>query len=54
MEASIQQLIQNIDDAHVPLTLLSQYMPYQYQAVRAGKLALTSDTHASPRAFFTL
>ena len=33
----------NIDSAHVPLTLLSQYMPYQYQAVRAGKLSLTAE-----------
>ena len=43
VEESIQQLIRNIDSAHVPLTLLSQYMPYQYQAVRAGKLSLTAE-----------
>ena len=43
VEESINRLIRNIDSAHVPLTLLSQYMPYQYQAVRAGKLALTAE-----------
>lgn len=43
VEESIRRLIRNIDNTNVPLTLLSQYMPYQYQAVRAGKLALTAE-----------
>ena len=43
VDESINILIQNINDARIPMTLLSQYMPLQYQSVRAGKIKLTAD-----------
>lgn len=38
VEESIGVLIKNINDAKIPMTLLSQYMPLQYQSVRAGRI----------------
>ena len=43
VDASISTLIKNINEAEIPLTLLSQYMPLQYQYVRAGRIALTAE-----------
>jgi len=40
---SIKILLQNINKAKLPLTLLSQYMPLQYEAVRSGRIALTAE-----------
>lgn len=40
IEAAAQKLIANLSSAPISLGLLSQYMPYQYQAVREGKIVL--------------
>ena len=37
--AALARLVDNLTRYPVPITLLSQYMPAQYQAVRAGELA---------------
>ncbi len=37
--AACDALIRNLGARHIPLTLLSQYLPAQYAAVRAGALA---------------
>lgn len=37
--AACEALIANLSARRIPLTLLSQYMPRQYAAIRAGKLA---------------
>jgi len=42
VDASIGTLIKNINEAQIPLTLLSQYMPLQYQSVRTGRITLTA------------
>ena len=38
VESALNRLFQNLDAHPPPLTLLSQYLPQQYQAVRAGTL----------------
>ena len=38
VEAALQRLIARLDANPPPLTLLSQYLPLQYEAVRAGQL----------------
>lgn len=38
VQAAIQTLIANLDSVHIPMALLSQYMPVQYARVRSGKL----------------
>ena len=38
VEAALQRLLSQLDANPPPLTLLSQYLPLQYQAVRAGQL----------------
>lgn len=43
VEESIGVLIKNINDAKIPMTLLSQYMPLQYQAVRSGRSKLAAE-----------
>lgn len=43
VEESINLLIKNIDEAQIPMTLLSQYMPLQYQSVRKGSIELTAE-----------
>jgi D-tagatose-1,6-bisphosphate aldolase subunit GatZ/KbaZ len=43
VDESINILIQNINGARIPMTLLSQYMPLQYQSVRAGKTKLNAE-----------
>ncbi|MEI8199207.1 MAG: class II D-tagatose-bisphosphate aldolase, non-catalytic subunit [Eubacteriales bacterium] len=43
VDASISTLIKNIDEAQIPLTLLSQYMPLQYQSVRTGRITLAAE-----------
>jgi len=43
VEESINLLIRNIDEAQIPMTLLSQYMPLQYQAVRNGSIEHTAE-----------
>jgi len=37
--AACDALLRNLSTHHIPLTLLSQYLPVQYAAVRAGALA---------------
>jgi D-tagatose-1,6-bisphosphate aldolase subunit GatZ/KbaZ len=39
IQASIQRLIKNLDDCEIPLPLLSQYLPRQYEAIQKGRLA---------------
>jgi len=43
VDESIRILIRNINDVPLPLTLLSQYMPLQYQSVRAGRIKPTAE-----------
>ncbi|WP_252732342.1 D-tagatose-bisphosphate aldolase, class II, non-catalytic subunit [Paraglaciecola arctica] len=38
VEASLTKLIDNLDNSPAPLTLISQYMPTQYQAIVDGEL----------------
>jgi D-tagatose-1,6-bisphosphate aldolase subunit GatZ/KbaZ len=38
MDGAIARLIQNLSQAEIPLSLLSQYMPIQYTKIRAGLL----------------
>ena len=38
VEASVQVLLKNLSERPAPMTLLSQYMPLQYAAFRAGTL----------------
>lgn len=40
VERALQRLLANVDANPPPLTLLSQYLPRQYEAVRAGRLRL--------------
>ncbi len=40
--ASIELLKKNLDEKGIPLSMLSQYMPNQYNAVQEGKIALTA------------
>jgi D-tagatose-1,6-bisphosphate aldolase subunit GatZ/KbaZ len=44
VERSIRQLVDNINQAAVPLNMLSQFMPRQYDAVRAGKINLDAQS----------
>lgn len=37
-EAAVARLVQNLQQASIPETLLSQYCPRQYEEIRAGKL----------------
>jgi D-tagatose-1,6-bisphosphate aldolase subunit GatZ/KbaZ len=39
VQASVERLVDNLSAHPIPLTLLSQYLPIQYQAVRDGNLA---------------
>jgi D-tagatose-1,6-bisphosphate aldolase subunit GatZ/KbaZ len=38
VDAALERLLANLDESPPPLTLLSQYLPLQYDAVRAGRL----------------
>jgi D-tagatose-1,6-bisphosphate aldolase subunit GatZ/KbaZ len=38
VESALSRLLANLDASPPPLTLLSQYLPVQYEAVRAGRL----------------
>jgi D-tagatose-1,6-bisphosphate aldolase subunit GatZ/KbaZ len=40
VEAALERLMAHLDANAPPLTLLSQYLPLQYEAVRAGQLGL--------------
>ena len=40
MQQALQRLLRNLSEYPVPLTLLSQFMPDQYQAVREGRLTI--------------
>lgn len=44
VEESINLLLKNIDEAQIPMTLLSQYMPLQYHSVRTGSIKLNAET----------
>lgn len=44
VEASVQVLLKNLSDRPAPMTILSQFMPNQYAALRAG--ALKNDPHS--------
>ena len=41
VEKSVEQLFINLDSMEIPLSLLSQYLPFQYLAVREGRLDLS-------------
>lgn len=40
---SIEHLLINLDKAGIPMSLLSQYMPVQYQRVHSGRLAVCAE-----------
>jgi D-tagatose-1,6-bisphosphate aldolase subunit GatZ/KbaZ len=40
VEAALNRLLANLDSNPPPLTLLSQYLPLQYAAIRVGKIGL--------------
>jgi D-tagatose-1,6-bisphosphate aldolase subunit GatZ/KbaZ len=42
VEAALNRLLANLDANPPPLTLLSQYLPLQYAAIRAGRIRLRS------------
>jgi D-tagatose-1,6-bisphosphate aldolase subunit GatZ/KbaZ len=39
VKETIYKLLDNLDHCEIPLTLLSQYMPSQYKAIRNGELS---------------
>ena len=43
-ESAVERLLRQLESVHLPETLISQYLPRQYQRVRSGEVA------ASPRA----
>ena len=38
VETALNRLLANLDSNPPPLTLLSQYLPLQYEAIRAGRI----------------
>jgi D-tagatose-1,6-bisphosphate aldolase subunit GatZ/KbaZ len=42
VESALNRLLANVDASPPPLTLLSQYLPLQYAAIRAGRIRLRS------------
>ena len=42
VEASIETLLANINNAYIPVSVLEQYMPIQYTRLREGKLGMRS------------
>jgi D-tagatose-1,6-bisphosphate aldolase subunit GatZ/KbaZ len=38
LQASIQRLLTNLKTRHIPLPIISQYLPRQYEAIRKGRL----------------
>jgi D-tagatose-1,6-bisphosphate aldolase subunit GatZ/KbaZ len=44
VDQSIRILIDNLNRQPIPLTLLHQYLPLQYDAVRSGKMALNAES----------
>lgn len=42
VESALNRLLGNLDASPPPLTLLSQYLPLQYAAIRAGRIRLRS------------
>jgi len=43
VQSALERLLHNLRPAPIPLSLLSQYLPVQYQRVRDGTLANTTD-----------
>jgi len=43
IQAACESLLSRLRRTAVPLTLLSQYLPHQYEAVRAGRLPASAD-----------
>ena len=41
VQSSQERLFANLEEAGIPLSLLSQYLPSQYEAVREGRLSLS-------------
>ena len=42
VEAALKRLLANLDATPPPLTLVSQYLPLQYEAIRAGLIRSSS------------
>jgi D-tagatose-1,6-bisphosphate aldolase subunit GatZ/KbaZ len=40
VESALNRLLANLDSNPPPLTLVSQYLPMQYEAIRAGRIGL--------------
>lgn len=49
VQKSARRLYQNIDRAVLPLPLLKQYMPVQYDRVRQGEIQITADALVSDK-----
>ncbi len=41
VQAELKQLFRNLSSERIPLTILSQFMPLQYEKIRSGRLAAT-------------
>ena len=39
VQAAISKLVANLEATPIPMTLLSQYMPYQYRRIKDGKVS---------------
>jgi D-tagatose-1,6-bisphosphate aldolase subunit GatZ/KbaZ len=44
VQRELKQLLTNLGTASIPLTLLSQFMPMQYERVRAGRIPASCDS----------
>jgi len=44
VDAARRTLLDNLDRVGIPLPLVSQFLPYQYDRIRAGELELTANT----------
>ncbi len=43
IRAAVDRLLTNLNEVAIPVTLVSQYLPVQYQAIRAGEIEVTPD-----------
>lgn len=39
VETALQKLLLNLNVVHIPITLISQYLPYQYEHIREGRIS---------------
>ena len=49
VQDAVKRLIQNLKSVEIPLSLISQYMPVQYERIRKGLLAKDPESLAKDR-----